>query len=128
MPLNEWGSGTDTSGERIRSPKFQVTRSRGGFAVKINNVPGVMGAYQQSSVRKATKGPDAAAPAKSDGVVRSKEAVEFLALKDKLNQGSEVRRERIEELRRQIEAGTYRPDAREVAAKMLKARVFDDLA
>lgn len=96
--------------------------------MKVNNVPGVIGAYQKTGPRKAAKEQEAAQAAKSDGVVLSREAQAARALKDKVGQAPEVRQERIEALRRQIEAGTYRPDGREVAAKMLKARVFDDLA
>jgi len=70
---------------------------------------------------------ETARPERTDEVRLSKEAQEVMSLKDKVTQAPDVRKERIEELRRQIEAGTYRPDAREVAGKMLKARVFDDL-
>ncbi len=96
--------------------------------MKINNVGGAIGAYSQNAPRKVAGPKEAARPERTDEVRLSKEAQEVMSLKDKVTQAPDVRKERIEELRRQIEAGTYRPDAREVAAKMLKARVFDDLA
>lgn len=96
--------------------------------MKVNNVPGIIGAYQKTGPRKAAKEQETSNAAKSDGVVLSKEAQAVRALKDKVSQAPEVRQERIDALRQQIEAGTYRPDGREVAAKMVKARVFDDLA
>lgn len=96
--------------------------------MKINNIGGVMRAYHQQASRQISRSDEAARTGKSDGVRLSREAQEVLGLKDKLNQASEVRGERVEELRRQIEAGTYRPDAREVANRMLSSRIFDDLA
>lgn len=95
--------------------------------MKINNVTGAMGAYQQSGARKVTATKETARTSKGDGVVLSREAQLVLALKDKVAQAPEVRQQRIEELRREIEAGTYRPDARQVADRMLKSRVFDEI-
>ncbi|MDF2628936.1 MAG: Anti-sigma-28 factor, FlgM [Symbiobacteriaceae bacterium] len=95
--------------------------------MKINNVPGAMGVYQKSGVRRVTGSQEASRPTKGDGVVLSKEAQQALALKDKVSQAPEVRQQRIEELRRQIESGTYKPDARQVADKLLKTRVLDEL-
>lgn len=96
--------------------------------MKINNVPGIVGAYQQRGARKVAPEQEVARTTKGDGVVLSREAQEVRALKEKLNQVSDVRQDRIEELRRQVQAGTYRPDGREIASKMLQSRVFDDLA
>lgn len=95
--------------------------------MKINNVSGAMGVYQQSGARKVTGAKETARPTKGDGVVLSREAQQVLALKEKVAQAPEVRQQRVEELRKQVEAGTYRPDARQIADKMLKARVFDEL-
>lgn len=96
--------------------------------MKINNVPGMIGAYQQTGVRKVAPVQEVTRTSKGDGVELSREAQEIRSLKDKVNQAPDVRQGRIAELRRQIEAGTYRPDGREVAGRMLKARVFDEQA
>jgi negative regulator of flagellin synthesis FlgM len=96
--------------------------------MKINNVPGPIGAYRQTGTRRVTPGQEAARPSRSDAVTLSPEAQQALALKEKIAQAPEVRQQRIEELKKQIQAGTYNPDAREVAARMIKARVFDDMA
>jgi len=95
--------------------------------MKINNVPGTIGAYQSAGARKVTGAKETARASKGDGVELSREAQQVKALRDKVSQAPEVRQERIEELRKQIQAGTYRPDGKEIAAKMLKARVFDEL-
>jgi negative regulator of flagellin synthesis FlgM len=100
---------------------------RGGKSMKIQNVPGIVGAYNLQGSRKAVAEPGVARPSKADGVVLSKEAQEVRSMKEKLNGVPRVRQERVEELQRQIEAGTYRPDGREVAGKMLQSRVFDEL-
>lgn len=104
-----------------------VGRIKGGLTVKVNNVTGAMGAYRQNEARKVSKTQEVSRPAKGDGVELSREAQEARSLKDKISQAPEVRQERIEELRRQIEAGTYRPDGREIAARMLQSQVFDKL-
>lgn len=96
--------------------------------MKINNVTGVVGAYNQQSTRKVTRDNEVARTAKSDGVSLSKEAQEVRNLKDKLAQAPDVRQDRIEGLRRSIADGTYRPSSRDIAAKLLNSRVFDDFA
>ncbi len=95
--------------------------------MKVNNVSGALGVYQQSGTRKVAPKQEVARTTKTDEIVLSAEAQQRLALKDKVTQAPEVRQERIEELRKQIASGTYRPHAREVADRMLKARVFDEL-
>lgn len=96
--------------------------------MKINGVSGPIGSYQQSGARRAAKEQEVTRPAKSDGVELSREAQEVRALKEKISQAPDSRAEQIAELKRQVEAGTYRVDGRDVATKMLRARVFDQLA
>ncbi len=95
--------------------------------MKINKVTGAIGAYQHSGTRRANRSEGVGRTTRSDQFVRSDEARQALALKRKLADVPDVRKERIEELRRQIEAGTYRPDSRAIAARMLESRVFDEL-
>ena len=95
--------------------------------MKVNNVSGALGVYQQSGTRRVAPNKEVARTTKSDGVELSPEAQLVLSLKDKVTQAPEVRQERIEELRKQIASGTYRPDMRDVADRMLKARVFNEL-
>lgn len=95
--------------------------------MKVNNISGPMGAYQKSGVRRVAPTQETPRGSKSDGVELSKEAQQVLALREKLGQVPEVRQERIEELRKQIAAGTYRPDAKEVASRMLQSGVLNKL-
>lgn len=95
--------------------------------MKINGVNGAIGAYRQTGTRKVQPAQEAGRPSRGDEVSLSPEAQQVLALKDKIAQTPEVRQQRIAELRRQIESGTYRPSGRDVADSMLKARVFDEL-
>ena len=95
--------------------------------MRINHVTGMTGAYNKHAARKVNPGQEVTRTEKMDEVVLSKEAQEVLQLKERLSQTSDIRQERIAELKRQIESGTYRPDSREVAARLLKTRVLDDL-
>jgi negative regulator of flagellin synthesis FlgM len=94
--------------------------------MKINQIPGVASTYQKTGARKVAKGQDSSVVAKGDAVHLSKEAQTALAMKEKLNQASEVRAERVADLRRQLEAGTYRPDGQAVATKMLQSGIFNE--
>lgn len=95
--------------------------------MKINNVTGMVGAYQQNTTRKVAAAKESSRPERADEVTLSKEAQIVLSLKEKVGMAADVRMGRIEELRRQIEAGTYRPSSRDIAAKMLNTKVFEDL-
>lgn len=94
--------------------------------MKVNRLSGALGAYQQTGARRVAQVEEAARLAKGDGVELSREAQEVLTLKERISQAPEVRQERVAALKRQIEAGTYRPAGRDIAAKMLKARLFDE--
>lgn len=94
--------------------------------MKINQIPGVASTYQKTGARKVAMGQDSSVVAKGDAVQLSKEAQTALAMKGKLNQAPEVRAEKVADLRRQLETGTYRPDGRAVATKMLQSGVFDE--
>lgn len=57
--------------------------------------------------------------ADSSKVTVSSRAEEMAAIHSKLNEVPDVRMERVEAIREQIEAGTYNPDSGQVAEKML---------
>lgn len=128
IPINNPSDSIDTLSETNESLERTWRPCRGGNTVKINNVNGMIGAYSQNGNRKVSGPKEASRPERTDEVRLSREAQEVMSLKDKVTQAPDIRRERVEELRRQLEAGNYRPDAREVASRMLRARVFDDLA
>lgn len=61
-------------------------------------------------------------PGQADQVRFSPRAQEALKLREHLARLPEVREARVETLRRQISAGTYGPDARAVAAGLLRSK------
>lgn len=101
---------------------------QGGSSMKITNVFGAAQAYRVNSRPKASQAPDAGGrTGATDEVVLSKEAQDVLALKEKMLKLPEVRQERVEQLRELIARGGYRPDAKDVAAKILQSGVMNDL-
>jgi len=48
------------------------------------------------------------------------------AIHTRLLEAPEVRAELVERLRSQIESGNYKPDVRQVAERLLKAKVLDE--
>lgn len=54
-----------------------------------------------------------------DKVSLSPRSRELLALRKQLEESPEVREALVADLRRQVQEGTYRPDARQIATKML---------
>lgn len=101
---------------------------QGGSSMKISNVFGAAQAYRVNSRPKASQVPDAGGrTGATDEVVLSKEAQDVLALKEKMLKLPEIRQQRVEQLRDQIDRGLYRPNATDVAEKILKSGVLNDL-
>jgi negative regulator of flagellin synthesis FlgM len=95
--------------------------------LKINDISGIPGLYGPQAAKK-TGTKKAGAAAREDKVELSQEAREAMALRSKVDAVPEVRSEKIRSLQQAISSGTYRPDAREVATKMIKSKVFNGLA
>lgn len=96
--------------------------------MKISNVFGAAQAYRVNSRPKASQATDAGGrTGAGDEVVLSKEAQDVLALKEKMVKLPEVRQQRVDELRDMIARGVYKPHARDVADKLLKSGVLNDL-
>lgn len=101
---------------------------QGGSPMKISNIFGAAHAYRVNSRPKASQAADAGGrTGVADEVVLSKEAQDVLALKEKMNKLPEVRQQRVEQLRDLIDRGGYRPATADVAEKLLKSGVLNDL-
>lgn len=92
--------------------------------MKINQaqIQGALSTYQrQLSGRPQVEERSVPAPAKkpTDGVELSAEAQEIASLKQRLAETPGVREERVAELAKQVQSGTYRPPSREVAGRIL---------
>ena len=92
--------------------------------MKINQtqIQGVLGAYQRQQANRPRQ-QEAKAPAvperPADAVELSPEAQEAAGLKQHLAEMSGVREERVAELSRRVQSGTYQVPARDVARKIL---------
>ena len=64
---------------------------------------------------------------KTDTVDISDTAKRVNAAKEELNRIPDVREEKVAELRKQIENGTYKVDSEEIADKMIKDGFLNDL-
>ncbi|MFW5962104.1 MAG: flagellar biosynthesis anti-sigma factor FlgM [bacterium] len=80
--------------------------------------------YRQISLNKLqkeknNKKKDDQIKSQKDKLAISKQAIDMTDIKKKLEQTPDVRKEKIAELKAQIQNGTYQIDAREVAKKIL---------
>lgn len=92
--------------------------------------PGVKGSaetYRSNATQSKNSAPVSGVPvpSKTDQVSLSPQAQQVNALQAKLRQEPAVRMELVERIKAQIAAGTYQIEARQVADKMLKARVIE---
>ena len=65
--------------------------------------------------------------AKTDKVEISEAAKEIQEVRKQLDNTPDVRSEKVEQLKNQIENGTYEIKSEEIAEKMLKESLFNDL-
>lgn len=80
----------------------------------------------QGESRKGVRPANESNPAgRADALEVSSQARAALQARSVMAQVPEVRQDRVESLRMQIANGTYRPDARQVAQKILDAGVVD---
>jgi flagellar biosynthesis anti-sigma factor FlgM len=92
-----------------------------------NSIKGVADAYRAASPRPASRSGrsgEAKAPL-ADGLSLSPKAQEANALKARLTEVPEFRAELVERIKAQLEAGTYRVPAEELAGRLLEARVLE---
>ena len=61
----------------------------------------------------------------SESVELSDKAKEIVQIQRQLEQTPEIRQEKVEEIGKRIEQGTYQIDAEEVARKMIRDRLTD---
>lgn len=97
--------------------------------MKINrpDARGAAGAYRSASRRSAASPSTAESVRRSrpDELSLSEAAQQVNALQEILRGEPAVRAEKIERLKAQITQGTYHAEPREIAEKLLKAKVLD---
>lgn len=83
-----------------------------------NNIQKVLKIYNNQNSKKEIK--SAARLGKRDELKLSDEAREFQIALKALENTPDVREEKIEEIRQQIQSGTYEIDSKKIAEKMLR--------
>ena len=86
-----------------------------------NNVQAIAGAYSVQTPQARRAGSPAAAQAGAE-VVFSDEAQSFSLMLQKLKGMGETRAEKLSAIGRELDAGTYNPSAKDVAASLLALR------
>ncbi len=87
--------------------------------MKVNNVNDVAGVYR-ANAKKARRVEGAAPSQGRDEVTMSPQAQEVLALKAKMAELPEVREDRIERIKENLESGTYQVSPQAVAGALLR--------
>ena len=88
---------------------------------KINEIGGVGAVNGVKSRRGAGYGPDGESV--SDGLAVSPFAREMANISQEMSRIPEVREDRVQDLKRQIEEGSYNPDLRELAGRLIWAGI-----
>lgn len=93
---------------------------------KLNNV----GNVQRPDVprEKSAEKPEAVeGAAKNDQVTVSEKAKEIAKLKAEVNKIPEIRADRVDEVKKAIDAGTYNVKGEAVAGKLIKEAIIDSI-
>lgn len=96
--------------------------------MKINNygsIQDVMKLYNSQRKDRSGSSKDSSVNAGKDAIELSDRARELQEIKNGLKNLSEVREEKVEQLKRGIKSGTYRVDAGKIAGEMIRERLLD---
>lgn len=85
----------------------------------IGSQVGPVTPVQQERIKKIAPSAQVDASQPADQVILSETAEALGAARQALAKVPDVRQEKIDELRRQVQAGTYRPPAEQIADKIL---------
>jgi len=83
---------------------------------------------QVSGIKPKADSHDQATVNKADSLVLSSQAHELQFAKDQVLKSPEVRAERISELKKQIQGGSYQVSSQDIAQKMISRSLVDEIA
>jgi negative regulator of flagellin synthesis FlgM len=83
---------------------------------------------QITATRKKGDYPDSASVNKNDSLVLSSRAQELQFVKEQVLKSPEVRAERISELKKRIQEGSYQVPSQDIALKMISRSLVDEIA
>ena len=81
-----------------------------------------------SKAGKSQANQSASPSSAADQVDISEQARTFQKLSQLAATGTDVRSEKVEQVRTRVEAGTYKPDAIKIAEKLLRSTLLDNLS
>lgn len=91
--------------------------------MRINRVDNVFQAYNKNTGVKKVKSGNMSKDL--DQVKISEKAMEFQFAMQKIKEIPDVRREKVDTIKKQIESGTYEVDGKKIAEKILESLYFD---
>jgi negative regulator of flagellin synthesis FlgM len=92
------------------------------LVMMVSGITGVYGVYQQRSFRTSER--VTRAEEKRDYVALSTQAKDFSSVRKALSKVPDIRQDKVNEIRAQIESGNYSVSASDIADKMI-SRFFD---
>lgn len=90
--------------------------------MKVGNVPGVTGVYNKQGISKVT--PTKEVKGKKDVVSISNSGQDFNTVLKALREVPDIRQEKVEEISKKIETGTYNVSGKEIVEKVV-SRIVD---
>ena len=96
--------------------------------ISNKQVQSILQLDQVSSSRKRANFPEFSEVKKTDSLVLSPRAQELQFVKEQIQKSPEVRVDKIVELKKQIQDGTYQVSNSEIASKMIDRSLVDELA
>ncbi len=91
--------------------------------MRINKVDNILQIYNKNAANKKVK--QEKVSKSSDDIKISERAMEFQFALQKIKNVEEVRVDKIENIKKQIQAGTYEIDGRKIADKIFESINFD---
>ncbi|MFY9270826.1 MAG: flagellar biosynthesis anti-sigma factor FlgM [Candidatus Manganitrophaceae bacterium] len=88
---------------------------------------GLKGTGEKGTVRSSGQSSEKKEGSASDAVEISGEARIYQQLQQQIASVPDIRAERVQTLREKIEAGTYRPSGEEIAEKLIRSTLLDEI-
>ncbi len=90
--------------------------------MKINKADNVFGVFFNKKINKVDKNTK---EKRKDRLEVSDKAKDFQVAMDKIKDLPDIRKEKVERLKKEVQAGTYNVEGRRIAEKMMESIEFD---
>jgi negative regulator of flagellin synthesis FlgM len=99
-----------------------IEREEGCFFMRINKINNVFKVYNENAGVKKVKDNNTK---DKDQVKLSEQAIEFQHALKKVKELEEIRIDKVEDIKKQVQTGTYKIDGIKIAEKMIEDITFD---